>query len=308
MLSEDGIIIAIQVVLIIFVSSILFYVVDNKGVLGLQRIQGGQENNQLYIPIYEEEVLAVEQIREEKYYATLDICHTDSCYTITPEEVETFYINNELKQSKVYMYILEYVIPYFEKLSGGKILVENSKGAFNTWKEDGIIDTRNIYEDVVDKLEVQGDLDAKIRLELELRDLPGTDGKYADKYIEIDNSKQKLYDWEDGEVVKEIKLSAAKYGWQVYGVFPIVDKGIEPRAPSGNYMPYWMAFYYSPRQDSWYGLHGLVWWYDEKGNRVHENTEYIGERRSAGCIRMLKDDAKYLYDRYEKGDHILIHE
>jgi lipoprotein-anchoring transpeptidase ErfK/SrfK len=51
-----------------------------------------------------------------------------------------------------------------------------------------------------------------------------------------------------------------------------------------------------------------VWWYDDNGNVVHENTDYIGVRRSNGCIRMLRDDAKYLYDRYGKGDHILIHE
>ena len=97
-------------------------------------------------------------------------------------------------------------------------------------------------------------------------------------------------------------------GFEVYGVFPIIDKGIQPMAPSGHYMPYWMAFYYSPWQNSWYGLHGLVWWYDDSGSKVFENTDYIGVRRSKGCIRMLKDDAKYLYDRYEKGDHILIHE
>ena len=117
-----------------------------------------------------------------------------------------------------------------------------------------------------------------------------------------------LFVWMNGEVVKTILLSGPKYGFQVYGVFPIVDKGIEPEAPGGKYMPYWMAFYYAKGQDSWYGLHSLIWWYGEDGNKVYETINNIGRRESAGCIRMLLDDAKYLYENFKIGDYILIHE
>ncbi len=94
----------------------------------------------------------------------------------------------------------------------------------------------------------------------------------------------------------------------MYGVFPIVDKGEAPIAPTGDYMPYWMAFYYSPKQEAWYGLHGLIWWYDDDGNKEYEPESNIGVRRSGGCIRMLVEDAKYIYDIFEKGDLVLIHE
>ena len=73
-------------------------------------------------------------------------------------------------------------------------------------------------------------------------------------------------------------------------------------------MPYWMAFYYSPKQNTYWGLHALIWWYDENGRKVYEPTSNIGVRRSGGCIRMLVEDAKFLYEIYEKGDPILIHE
>lgn len=88
----------------------------------------------------------------------------------------------------------------------------------------------------------------------------------------------------------------------------MVDKGIEPIAPGGKYMPYWMAFYYSKKQDSWYGLHGLIWMKRDDGTRWIEPETNIGLRKSAGCIRMVVADAKYLYENFEKGDFILIHE
>jgi hypothetical protein len=221
--------------------------------------------------------------------------------------VSTFYQKDILQKIDVYSYISEFIVPYFEALSGGKTLVKNSKGSFYAWKEDRIIDLRDIYDDIIKLLE---DYDGEEILTYELvkKDLPSTDGKYSDRYIEVDNSRQKLYAWLDGRVIKEIYLSAAKWGYEVYGVFPIVDKGIQPVAPGGKYMPYWMAFYYSSRQNSWYGLHGLVWWYSENGNVIYESENNIGLRKSYGCIRMLKDDAKYLYDRYEIGDPVLIHQ
>lgn len=303
MLSKDGIIISVLILGILFTSTGLYLVVEGKEVFsrGKGEVLAETAKNEDFIQ-------EVEVVEEEEIYPSIDVCYEENCYVISSEIVESFYSEDSLEKTKMYMYILEYVIPYFEKISGGRTLVKNSKGSFYAWKEDYIVNTENIYEDVLKLLENRDRYDFSIKYNLHKEDLPGTDGKYADSYIEIDNSKQRLYAWRDGQVIKEIDLSAAKKGFEVYGVFPIVDKGIVPQAPSGRYMPYWMAFYYSPRQESWYGLHGLVWWYDDNGNKVFENTDYIGVRRSAGCIRMLLDDAKFLYERYEKGDHILIHE
>jgi hypothetical protein len=304
--TKDGSVILILVILITAVLSALCYLVDNPQVLGSQTVRDVNPEEVVFAQTPNVE----NEIEEEKAraYPSIDVCYEQDCYYIPPEIVETFYNTEKVDRSKLYMYLLEYVVAYFEKSSGGKEIVTNRNGSFSAWKDDLRIDMSDIYEGVENLLLNRHEYDLELRYELYKKDLPGTEGKYADKYIEIDNSKQKLYDWEDGEVVKEIKLSAAKRGYEVYGVFPIIDKGLEPRAPSLRYMPYWMAFYYSPWQKSWYGLHGLVWWYDDNGNIVNETTEYIGVRRSTGCIRMLEDDAKYLYERYDRGDHILIHE
>ena len=290
--------------LLLFILFVGYEVFDNKEIFIKSSLNPVDESTVLSDTVY----TSPEVVEESIKYPSVNVCYKDNCYYILPEIVESFYIDDQLNTNSLYMYLLENVVGYFEKLSGGKTLVKNNKGSFYVWEEDSLIDTRNIYQGV-ERLLIDRDADVyELRYELYKKDLPGTDGRYSNRYIEVDNSKQKLYAWYDGEVIKTINLSAAQDGFEVYGVFPIIDKGIQPMAPSGHYMPYWMAFYYSPWQHSWYGLHGLVWWYDDSGNKVFENTDYIGVRRSKGCIRMLKDDAKYLYDRYEKGDPVLIHE
>jgi len=233
----------------------------------------------------------------------LEICCAVNCLTIIAETSESFLKNGEIDKVELDEYVKENIIPFFENTSGGKVLVSNKNGEFQSWRSDNRVDLAGLTDKIHDAL-----INDQTSLILEKKNLPGTEGTYASKYIEVDNSAQKLFVWTAGDVVREINLSGPVYGFQVYGVFPIIDKGIEPIAPGGKRMPYWMAFYRSVRQDSWYGLHALIWWYDEKGNKIYEKLSNIGTRRSAGCIRMLLDDAKYLYDNFEKGDLILIHE
>lgn len=250
-----------------------------------------------------QQTLGVEEIPKEEKDISVSVCDTEikNCIWLTSDGLIKEDIVDE---NAVYQKVLDTVLPYIETQYGGKTIASNRNGNFIYWKEDMIPDLSNIFTDVYNAFKSGEDT----QILIQTKDLPGTDGRYSNKYIEIDNSKQKLYVWIDGKVVKEILLSGPKVGYEVYGVFPIIDKGISPIAPTGRYMPYWMAFYYSKRQDSWYGLHALIWWYDENGKKVYEPTTNIGVRRSGGCIRMLYEDSKYLYEIFEKGDHILIHE
>ncbi len=259
---------------------------DNTQVVANEEIEG----------LPSEEIKGVE---EEKDF-TVSVCGSTSCVWISSAGLIK---NGVLDENALYQKILDSVIPHFENKYGGKTFAKNRAGSFIYWKEDNIPDLSNIYSDIVNAFREK---DAT-SIQLEVKDLPGTDGTYSNRYIEVDDSKLKLYAWVDGKVVREIKLSPAKKGYQVYGVFPIIDKGLAPIAPTGRYMPYWMAFYYSPKQDSYWGLHALIWWYDENGKKVYEPTTNIGVRRSGGCIRMLVEDAKFLYEIYQKGDPILSH-
>ena len=240
----------------------------------------------------------------DKVYS-LSICLKDLCRNLFNDDFRSLIIGEELDKYNFEKYIENNVQPYFESKYGQKVVVKNSKGEFLARVEDEVINYDPLF-DKVNSAYLAGI--NNIKIELDYKITAGTDGKYADKYIEIDNSQQRLYAWEEGDIIKEIALSGPVYGYQVYGVFPIVDKGREPIAPGGKYMPYWMAFYYSKKQDSWYGLHALIWGYNEDGTKWYEPARNIGTRQSAGCIRMMFDDAKWLYENFEKGDLILIHE
>lgn len=260
-------------------------------------LYNGFTANKVSIPY--EDVLGTEVVNENVEF-TVSVCHVEDCVYISSESVKK---DGVIDEGMVYQEVLDKVLGHFEQGYGGKSLASSDKGSFLYWVDDVRPDLTNIYQDVYRSFKSG----MGTNVEVEVKEMPGTDGKYATKYIEIDNSRQKLYVWRDGAVEKEILLSGPKSGSEVYGVFPIVDKGINPKAPTGDFMPYWMAFYYSGRQQSWYGLHGLIWWYDSNGKAVYESKDNIGVRKSGGCIRMLEEDAKYLYENFEKGDLILIH-
>lgn len=234
---------------------------------------------------------------------SLIICCDNNCITISKEAYSSFTENGEINEILLHKYFESEISPFFQNNSGERMTVSNSSGSFETWRDDLRPDISTLEIGILEAMNNNQSI-----LTIEKKDLPGTDGNFASKYIEIDNSKQKLFVWINEKLEKEILLSGPVYGFQVYGVFPIIDKGIEPIAPGGKRMPYWMAFYHSAKQDSWYGLHALIWWYDESGKRIYESLSNIGSRQSAGCIRMLLADAKYLYENFEKDDLILIHE
>ena len=241
---------------------------------------------------------------EEKVYS-LSICLKNLCRNIFNGDFRSLIVGDELDEVNFTAYMKENVYPYFDGKYAKKSVVKNSKGEFQARVEDELINYDTLFEKV-NTAYLNGESNMKIELDYTVT--AGTDGKYASKYIEVDNSQQKLYVWDQGEITKTIELSGPVYGFQVYGVFNIVDKGREPIAPGGKHMPYWMAFYHSKKQDSWYGFHALIWGFNEDGSKWYEPERNIGTRQSAGCIRMRFEDAKWLYENFEKGDTILIHE
>ena len=139
-------------------------------------------------------------------------------------------------------------------------------------------------------------------------EIPGTDGTYADKYIEIDDSQQHLYAWEDGELAADYEVSGFFDEYAVFGVFSVRNKALNAWSPiAEKWMPFWMAFYYDPKQQAWFGLHELVYWTDEEGEYHEESSESIGEKKSGGCIRLDRGEAEKLYDWAEVGMPVLIH-
>lgn len=139
-------------------------------------------------------------------------------------------------------------------------------------------------------------------------EVSGTDGIYADRYIEIDDSQQHLYVWEDNDVIMDFEISGAFDEYVVFGVFVVGEKSINAWSDiAKKWMPYWMSFYYNPNQEAWYGIHELVWWDDSDGIRHVEPSSRIGTRRSGGCLRMDRGKAEQVYNWANVGDLVLIH-
>lgn len=256
------------------------------------------------------EVLSAEtsnSVLDERRVHNLDslrFCYNDICKEVPFPVFDSWIIDGKLDRDVVQDYIDTEVRKYFQPFYDLKKVVKNRKGEFYSRVYDNVPDYSTLYDQLFSEF-ASGVRDITIVVPSMV--YAGTDGEFAQKYIEVDSSQQKLYVWNTRSIEKVIDLSGPRYDSEVHGVFTVVDKGLEPIAPGDKYMPYWLAFYYEPSKEAWYGLHGLIWMYREDGTKWIEPTSNIGVRISGGCIRMVVEDAKYLYERFEKGDYILIH-
>lgn len=313
-------ILIISIINIVSISSLIYFVISINDInerVSKTNVAATSTVNEVSLPKDEipkkqerddPPIVEVENVVSSVQYPSLSVCFQNKCTKVSSETVRWFLESEDSMQTRVSGYTNSTLIPYFQKHFYNTATAKNTKGSFTYFVSDQRPNLKSIETFILNNLSNELNGEDTLTIKLATIDGPSTDGTYAKKYIEIDNSRQRLYAWIDGKVDRVINLSGPKDGFQVYGVFPIVDKGIEPIAPGGLYMPYWMAFHYAPLQNSWYGLHALIWWYDADNNKVYEPLTNIGIRRSAGCIRMLLDEAKYLYEIYERQDFILIHE
>lgn len=215
-------------------------------------------------------------------------------------------------------------------LEGQRLLEEaqNENGSFLYRVSDWGVDEESMLQDIVEELTVRIQIyqesvcDSGIEAAT-LSDLltknpvvwvlkkegAGTDGLYASKYIEVDDSQQHLYLWQDGGVIRDYEISGFYPEYAVYGVFSIINKSVNAWSSiAKKWMPWWMAYYYDGRQNAMLGIHELVYWTDENGVYHEESSESIGKKKSGGCIRLDRGQARELYDVIEVGTPVLIHE
>lgn len=129
---------------------------------------------------------------------------------------------------------------------------------------------------------------------------PYTGGLFEGKYVEIDLSSQRLFQFEGANLIATRKVSTGKWSTPTpIGTFSINSK--HPRAFSRTYklyMPYWMAFIGTE-----YGLHELPEWPDGR----KEGASHLGTAVSHGCIRLGPGAAQEVYDWADIGTKVVIH-
>lgn len=141
---------------------------------------------------------------------------------------------------------------------------------------------------------------------------PNTDGSVAPRYIEVDGSRQLMFLWNGGKYEK-FDISGAFEEYNPIGVHRILNKSTNAWSSTANkWMPYWMAITYDKKQKTMLGIHSLVYWYpgfEKTGEfRYEEPESNIGTPRSTGCLRLTKENAKYVYERTQVGDLVVVHE
>jgi len=116
---------------------------------------------------------------------TVSMCHNDFCQYLSNDDFKTFLVGKNLDKEKFNIFLHSHIIPFFEKKYGQRTVVKNSKGEFSAKLEDEEIVYSNVY-DKINSAFISGINNIKVDLDYKIS--PSTDGKYAEKYIEVDNS------------------------------------------------------------------------------------------------------------------------
>lgn len=144
-------------------------------------------------------------------------------------------------------------------------------------------------------------------VELLLDEGPNTAGDKASKYIEVDISQQKLYTFLHGTVEHVYKASTGLYYPTPVGTYTILNKS--PLAFSTLYnvwMPYWMAFYYGPEVNAYFGIHELPYADSSAAATTSSLRSLVSGPSTGGCVALAIGDAKKVYAFADVGTPVYI--
>lgn len=125
-----------------------------------------------------------------------------------------------------------------------------------------------------------------------------------EKYIKIKLKEQKLYAYDNGELIFEFATSTGQIGMDTpKGATKIYNKySVAYSAPYELYMDNWMSI----SQDGLYGIHSLPYWLLRVGGRLYEGEDHLGKKVSHGCVRVGVEESKILYDWAEIGMPVIV--
>jgi lipoprotein-anchoring transpeptidase ErfK/SrfK len=130
--------------------------------------------------------------------------------------------------------------------------------------------------------------------------LPENKDKEKIKKIVIKLSEQKLYLYENQEVIGEFLVSTGKPGYDTpVGEFMVYNRFERAWSSAyGLWMPFWMAV----AKDGSFGIHELPEW----PGGYKEGLDHLGIAVSHGCIRLGLGPAEIVYNWAEIGTPVVI--
>lgn len=134
-----------------------------------------------------------------------------------------------------------------------------------------------------------------------------TPGLYPGKYVEVNLTEQKLFQWNGAELLGTYTVSTGKWSTPTpEGVLYVKNHISYAYSKKYDlYMPWWLGMARNPDGSGYegYGIHELPEW---RGG-VKEGQSHLGTPVSHGCIRLGIGDARTIYDWAEEGMPVYIH-
>lgn len=193
---------------------------------------------------------------------------------------------------------------------------------------DFVIDTNQLQNEINDKLlkspektyslsKLKSDLMFIINSRLAGQDIdtviakidfqPNTNGQNAQKYLEIDISQQRIYLFENKTLISTHNISTGKYFPTPTGEFKILNKALNAYSDIYHvWMPYWMAFYYHPQVNAYFGIHELPYWVSQDGQKIQRPRSFIGTPNTGGCVALDINVAEDVYNFVDIGTPVYI--
>ena len=135
-----------------------------------------------------------------------------------------------------------------------------------------------------------------------------TNGELHDAYLEVIKSQQRLYKFENGELVKTYIISTGLTWETPPGEYEVLGKQKMTISYFGNwYMPNYLPIGLINGQYR-FGFHAIPYHMDAYGNIYSRDENTMGSPATGGCIQLTYDDSLELFEWAQVGTPVYIYE
>lgn len=136
---------------------------------------------------------------------------------------------------------------------------------------------------------------------------PQTDGSLHNVYLEVVKDQQRLYRWENGELVKTYIISTGLTWETPPGEYKVLGK---QKMTISYYDDWYMPNYLPIGTINGYrfGFHSIPYHQDAAGNIYSRDPNTMGSPATGGCIQLTEEESLELFNWAEIGTPVYIYE
>jgi lipoprotein-anchoring transpeptidase ErfK/SrfK len=153
------------------------------------------------------------------------------------------------------------------------------------------------------------DTKANTAVVLPLQGKPKSNGEHADEYLEVVKSQQRLYRFENGELVKTYIISTGILAETPAGEFKVLGKQKKTISYVGNW---WMENYLPigtmPGTSNRFGFHAIPYHQYANGEIWSRDPNTMGSPATSGCIQLTQEESLELFEWAKVGMPVFIYD